>query len=224
MHLKTDRKLNFFFYFSLIIILTSTNNYNLDNRHGFKVESVEVKGFSDEKNKMIIDKIENIKGKNIFFLRKDYFSKYIERNDTKSLNVKKIYPNKLSLNFIPAKPLCIIIFKNNRIILGDNKKELNLKIKDKNLPTVHGSNDINKIFEVVNLLKSSELDFNNIKNINFFKSERFDIVFKNEVIIKFPVKYSIQIIDYSNQLLNDLNFVNSKIIDLRINNRIIKYE
>ena len=224
MHLKTDRKLNFFFYFSLIIILTSTNNYNLDNRHGFKIKNVEVKGFSDEKNKMIIDKIENIKGKNIFFLRKDYFSKYIERNDTKSLNVKKIYPDKLSLNFIPAKPLCIIIFKNKRIILGDNKKELNLEIKDKNLLTVHGSNDINKIFEVTNLLKSSELDFDNIKNINFFKSERFDIVFKNEVIIKFPIKYSIQIIDYSNQLLNDLNFVNSKIIDLRINNRIIKYE
>ena len=224
MHLRIDKKFNFIFYCLLILILTSTNNYNFDNKFRFRIEIVEVQGFSSKKNKIIANKVKNIKGKNIFFLKKDHFLKFIDRDDTKNLNIKKIYPNKLLLDFIQAKPLCLIISQNNRIILGDNKKKLNLEITDNNLPIVFGSNNINKIFEVVNLLKSSQLDFNSIKNINFFKSERFDVVFKNEVTVKFPIKYSKEMIDHSSKLLNDLKFANSKIIDLRINNRIIKYE
>ena len=55
------------------------------------------------------------------------YEKLIDRNDTKDLLIKKIYPNKLIINFIPAKPICIILFKDDKIILGDNGKKLNIK-------------------------------------------------------------------------------------------------
>ena len=224
MHLKTDKKLNFFFYTILIIILTSINNYNLKNKNTFNIKDIEVNGFSTEKNLQIENQIKNIVGINIFFLRKDYFIKLIERNDVKETRIKKIYPNKIIISFISAKPICVIENQGNRIILGDNGKILDIEVVENNLPTVLGSQNIRNIFEVINLIKKSNLDYQNIRNIIFFKSGRFDINFKNGVIIKFPLMYSKEIINYSNNLLNNDKFINSKVIDLRLKNRIIKYE
>ena len=53
---------------------------------------------------------------------------------------------------------------------------------------------------------------------------RFDIVLRNDVIVKFPINFGKEIIISSNDLLNEKKFVNAKIIDLRIKNKIIKYE
>ena len=78
--------------------------------------------------------------------------------------------------------------------------------------------------KVVNILKSSKLDYDTINKIVFFKSGRFDIYLENEIIIKFPIKYSVDIINFSANLLNDEKFTNSKILDLRLENKIIKYE
>ena len=87
MHLKLDKKFNFIFYCLLILILTSTNNYNFDNRYRFKVEIVEVQGFSS-KNK-IINKVKNIKVKTFFFLKRSFFKIY-NIDDTKNLNIKNL--------------------------------------------------------------------------------------------------------------------------------------
>ena len=108
--------------------------------------------------------------------------------------------------------------------MGNNGKILNAKIDENILPVVSGSMDIENIYNVVNLLKKSNLDYAVIKKIIFFKSGRFDINLRNDVIIKFPIIFDKKIIDYSNILLNDKKFVNTKIIDLRIKNKIIKNE
>ena len=222
MPLKKGNKLNIILYTVLILILSSTNNYNYKNI--FIIKYIKVDGFSDEKNKIVKDDFQLIFGDNIIFLDKKNFKKMIDRNDTKELNVKKIYPNKILVNFIPAKPICIIENKDNKIILGNNGKILDIKINENNFPIIRGSENIGYIFEVVNLLNSSKFDYNSIKNIFFFGSGRFDIKLKNELLIRFPINYTKEIINYGSDLLNNEKFVNSKIIDLRINNRIIKYE
>ncbi len=222
MPLKKGKKINLILYISLILILSSTNNYNYKNI--FIIKYIKVDGFSDEKNKIVKDDFQLIFGDNIIFLDKKNFKKMIDRNDTKELNVKKIYPNKILVNFIPAKPICIIENKDNKIILGNNGKILDIKINENNFPIIRGSENIGYIFEVVNLINSSKFDYNSIKNIFFFGSGRFDIKLKNELLIRFPINYTKEIINYGSDLLNNKKFVNSKIIDLRINNRIIKYE
>ena len=55
MHLKTNKRFNYLFYITLIIILSSTNNYNFYNKNLFKIKKLEVTGFSKEKN-MILKK------------------------------------------------------------------------------------------------------------------------------------------------------------------------
>ena len=219
---KKGNKLNFILYILLILALSSINNYNKKNI--FIIKHISVNGFSDEKNKIVKNDVQTIFGKNIIFLEKNNFEKFINRNDTKDLTVKKIFPNKILINFIPAKPISVIEKQNNKIILGDNGKILNVKINENDFPIVTGSENISHIFEVINLLISSKFDYKSIKNIIFFKSGRFDIKLKNEVLIRFPINYSKEVINYGSDLLNNKKFVNSKTIDLRINNRIIKHE
>ena len=224
MPLKIDKNLRFFVYGFILVFLTSINNYNLFNKKLFNISQIEVNGFSDKKNTLIKDEIRNTIDKNIFFVEKKNFKKLIDRNDTKDLLIKKIYPNKLIINFIPAKPICIILFKDDKIILGDNGKKLNIKTTKKKLPIVSGSENIDNIFKVVNLLRLSKLDYDKINKIILFKSGRFDINLESELLIRFPIKYTEEIINHSNRLLNDKKFINSKVIDLRLKNRIIKYE
>ena len=101
---------------------------------------------------------------------------------------------------------------------------LNYNLNENNIPTVSGSTDLKNIYHVVNLLKKSNLNYRIINKINFFKSGRFDIILINDVVIKYPIKYNQEIINYSRDLLDKKNFSNSKIIDLRLKNKIIKYE
>ena len=222
MLLKKGNKLNIILYAVLILILSSINNYNYKNI--FIIKNIKVNGLSDKKNKIVLDNLQTLLGDNIIFLDKKKFEIFINRNDTKGLIVKKIYPNKILINFIPAKPISIIENNNKKIVLGDNGKILDIEINENYLPIVNGSENIGHIFETVNLLISSKFNYNSIKNIIFFKSGRFDIKLKNEALIRYPINYSEEIINYSSDLLNNKKFVNSKIIDLRINNRIIKYE
>ena len=98
------------------------------------------------------------------------------------------------------------------------------KQQKKKLPIVSGSENIDNIFKVVNLLRLSKLDYDKINKIILFKSGRFDINLESELLIRFPIKYTEEIINHSNRLLNDKKFINSKVIDLRLKNRIIKYE
>ena len=138
--------------------------------------------------------------------------------------VKKIYPNKLIINFIPAEPICIILLKDRNIILGDNGEKLDIETIEKKLPKISGSKNFNDIFNVINMLKFSKLDYGSINEIIFFKSGRFDINLNDKILVKFPINYTEELINYSSDLLTNKKFINSKVIDLRIKNKIIKYE
>ena len=224
MHLKIDKKFRFIAYVIIILFLTTTTNYNFYNKKIFNIKQIDINGFSEKKNLLIKKEIQNIIGKNIILVKKNDFYKIINRNDISDLIIKKIYPNKLIINFIPAKPICVILLENYKIVLGDNGKKLEPVTIDQKLPIVYGSKNIRNIFKVANLLILSNIDYYKIDKIIFFKSGRFDISLDNEILIKYPIKYSKKIINYSSELLNDKKFINSKIIDLRINNKIIKYE
>ena len=62
---------------------------------------------------------------------------------------------------------------------------------------------------------------NLIKNYYFFQSNRWDLILNNDLIIKFPITNMNEAIKLINKLLKDPSFKNLKIIDLRINNRVI---
>ena len=101
MHQKTGKKIKFFFYSLLIIVLTSTNNYKLLNKNIFNIKYISVEGFSEEKNELIKNKIKNLYEKNILFISKNYFKDLLNRNDIKYFcnYMRKIFTIKFITEF-----------------------------------------------------------------------------------------------------------------------------
>ena len=61
------------------------------------------------------------------------------------------------------------LFEDRRIILGDNGKKLNIETVEKKLPKVSGSKNLSNILKVANMLKLSNLNYDMIDEIIFFK-------------------------------------------------------
>ncbi len=223
MHQKLGNKKLITFYIFLIFLLSSINNYSLNISNFFKIKNIVVNGMSKDKNLKVESNLNFLLGENIFFLKDNIYNYFDRNNDVKNFNVKKLYPNSLEITITESKPICIILDNGKEIFLGDNGKILKSKQDYGNLLKVYGSSNIDQIFRLLKTLKKSSLNSKNIKSITFFKSNRFDLDL-NDKVIKFPINYNDSILEYAYKILQDNNFVDAKIIDLRIDNKIIKNE
>ena len=224
MHQKLGNKKLITFYIFLIFLLSSINNYNLNISNFFKIKNIVVNGMSNDKNLKVESNLNFLLGENIFFLKDNIYNYFDKNSDIKNFNVKKLYPNSLEITITESKPICIILDNGKEIFLGDNGKILKAKQGYSNLLKVYGSSNIDQIFRLLKTLKKSSLNSKNIKSITFFKSNRFDLNLNDKKVIKFPINYNDSILEYAYKILQDNNFVHAKIIDLRINNKIIKNE
>ena len=224
MHQKLGNKKLITFYIFLILLLSSINNYNLNISNFFKIKNIVVNGMSNDKNLKVESNLNFLLGENIFFLKDNIYNYFDKNNDVKNFNVKKLYPNSLEITITESKPICIILDNGKEIFLGDNGKILKSKQDYGNLLKVYGSSNIDQIFRLLKTLKKSSLNSKNIKSITFFKSNRFDLNLNDKKVIKFPINYNDSILEYAYKILQDNNFVDAKIIDLRIDNKIIKNE
>ena len=224
MHQKLGNKKLITFYIFLIFLLSSINNYSLNIGNFFKIKNIVVNGMSNDKNLKVESNLNFLLGENIFFLKDNIYNYFDKNNDVKNFNVKKLYPNSLEITITESKPICIILDNGKEIFLGDNGKILKSKQDYGNLLKVYGSSNIDQIFRLLKTLKKSSLNSKNIKSITFFKSNRFDLNIKDKKVIKFPINYNDSILEYAYKILQDNNFADTKIIDLRIDNKIIKNE
>ena len=120
--------------------------------------------------------------------------------------------------------ISVIKYLNESFILGNNGKIIDLESLPSNIPEVNGTNDIKKVFETIKIINKSNFNIRNIKKIIFFPSDRIDIILKNKKEIKFPINLTIDNLNLSLRLLEDKLFNVSKIIDLRVPNKVITYD
>ena len=97
----------------------------------------------------------------------------------------------------------------------------NIKFLDKELPFIFGKPKIYEFIKFTNVIEQSKFSLNEVKNLYFFPSKRWDLELKSKVFLKLPEKNIKQKLDDTYKLLNDQNFKNIKIIDARIKNQII---
>ena len=86
------------------------------------------------------------------------------------------------------------------------------------------NSNIKKVFQTLKLIDKSNFDINDIKKIKFFPSDRIDIEFRNKKKIRFPVNYTVDNLNFAMRLLDDDKYDNSRILDLRIPNKVITYD
>ena len=221
---KIDKKKYIFFYLITFLILSSIHNSNFKSNNFFSIKKIDVVGLNKSKNLLLENKLVDFIGYNIFTLEKESFKFINSINFIKDYNIKKIYPNKLKVYLKPVKAISIVNHLDKLFILGNNGKIIDLDNIPINVPKVTGTSDIKKIFQTLKMINKSNFNIENIKNIEFFQSERVDIEFINKKKIRFPINYTVDNFNFALKLLDDDRYSKSKILDLRIPNKVITYD
>ena len=221
---KIDKKNYIFFYLIIFLILSSIHNSNFKYNNFFSVKKIDVIGLNNSDNSFLENKFTNLIGSNIFTLNKKSFEVIKSVNSIKSYNVKKIYPNQVKIYLESAVAIGVVKNLNELFILGNNGKIIELKTLPKNIPEVTGNNDTKKIFQTIKIINKSNLDIRNIKKIIFFPSKRIDLELENKKKIRFPINFTINDLNLGFKIINNEKFNQSKIIDLRILNKVITYD
>ena len=221
---KDKKNKSIYIYILLLILVTSINNKNLYNEKLFPSDLIfKINGLSYEDNQKLKRDLININKDNIFKLDKNKLSNKINENNlVLNFLVKKNYPNKIDIKIIKAKHLGKI-YRNERLyIIGSNGKLIdNDKESMKELPYFYGNFKRKEFLKLSTVLNEVGLDIKDISSFYFFPSERWDIKFKDGLLVKLPNKNLLNVLSEALLLKNDKNFKDSKILDLRIKNRII---
>ena len=208
-----------------MIFLTTINNLSLSNS-GYlklKINQIKVYGLNDENNFNISEEFNRlISQKNLFFINKDYFVNVLEKNNLiHSFKVRKIYPNSIEVNIKKTELLAITNHNKKKFFIGSNGKLINFKSFDKSLPYVFGKIKIENFIKFTKIIKKSKFNFEEISELYFFPSGRWDIKNKKGILIKLPETNLLKALNLAHQITTNEIFKNDKVIDLRIYNHVI---
>ena len=220
MHQRKSKKI--ITYFLLLLVVGSINNINLNKSLFNKVENIDVTGLNMLNNEILFNKIKNLNLENIFFLKGDEIRKIINSNSlVEEYLVLKKYPSSINVEIKKTIFLAKINLDNKILIIGSNGKLSENDSSLKELPYIFGNPEISEFINFKKIIEESKISYDRVKNLYFFKSKRWDIELKNNVLIKLSRNNLKETLDNVYEILEDTNFSNIKTIDARIKNQII---
>ena len=183
----------------------------------------EVNGLSYVDNQKLKRDLININKDNIFKLDKNELSNRINNNNLVfTFLAKKDYPNKINIQITKSKYFGKIYRNEQLYIIGSNGKLINYDADNmKDLPYFYGKFKREEFLKFSNIINNVGLKTKDISSFYFFPSGRWDVKFKEGLLLKLPNKDLMDVLSKGLLLKNDQNFKNSKIIDLRIKDIII---
>jgi len=212
-----------------LVFLTTYNpnkfNENLENNNTFfKIEKIIISNNFLVKEEEIISKLKPLYRKNILLIRRKDIEESLKNIIfLKKIEVKKKYPHTIIVKIFETEPVGIL-FKDKEEYLLDSSANL-IEIENKKgftgLPNIIGNDAENNIINFLDKLKTNKFPINNIKNFSYFKIGRWDVELLDDRTIKFPYNVDSRIIKKTTELIRRKDFQNYKIIDLRIDGKII---
>ena len=210
------------FYFFLIIFLSSLNNKYFLKIELEPIKKIKIIGLEETEMQDLSNNFELLNLKNIFFLNKFEIVKSIESNKlVENYSVFKRYPSSLEVRIDKTKFLANIYKDGKSFVLGSNGKLIQTINRNNNLPNIFGDYDKASFFNLLKFVKKSKFKLSDIKDLYFFKSGRWDIKTDQNVIIKLPKKNLEESLNLSFAVLNDNEFKDIKILDLRQDKQVI---
>ena len=209
-----------------LILLLILSTYNSQKHFKFNIKFT-VKEISIENNTIFSDiEIKNqlsfLYNKNIIFLKSEEINKEINNNSfIESLEIKKIFPNKLKIKIFEKNPVVILQEKKKRYYLTDKGDIINFVPinKFKSLPIAF-SNKSNFLI-LYGELKNINFPLNLIKEYYFFESQRWDFQTKKGQIIKLPSKNYLESLENFLIIKDNQSFAKYKTFDYRIPHQLI---
>ena len=210
-----------FFYISLVIILGTFNNKNLKNFDLPKIDMVNIEGKEFDDDEFL--KITNlIKSNNLLSIQKSQIKEILNSNNLiEEYEVFKRYPSSLEIKIEKTNFLASTNINGKNYLVGSNGKFINTKDYSQNLPFIFGNFETEKFLEFKNIILQTDFEYNNIKNLYYFPSGRWDIEMISGVLIKLPITGIRESLNLSIDLLDDIEFSHIKILDIRQKNQIV---
>ncbi len=220
MHHQKSKKI--LIYFFILFLVGSINNIKFNTNDLIKIKNIKVNGLDERENEILSKEIKSLNLKNIFFMNKFEIVKILNKNSLiENYKIFKNYPSSLYINVVKTKLLAKININNKILIIGSNGKISDIKSTNLELPFIFGNPKIEDFLKFKKIIDKSKISYEEIKNLYYFKSKRWDIKLKNNTLLKLP-KHNIKTsIDNAFEFIGNENFKDSKIIDARILNQII---
>ena len=220
MHLRKSK--NILIYFFLLISLGSVNNIELSGLKILKIKNIEISGLDEIDNNNIFKNIKNLNLGNIFLLQPEKVSGILKKNSlVENFSVFKIYPSTLLVKIKKTDFLARINNDGKIFLIGSNGKLISKNFSTTELPFIFGNPKVNEFLKFKKVIDQSKFSYDQIKNIFYFPSGRWDIELKNKIFIKLSKNINKIYLNNIFEFLSDNNFENLKIIDARIKNQII---
>ena len=220
MHQQNGKKI--LIYLFLFLILGSINNTVLTKIRFEKIQSVQISGLNQNQNINLLESIKELNLKNIFSLNGNQISKIINSNSlVENYEIFKKYPYTLDIKIEKTNFLAKINNNGKTFLIGTNGKLSDVEFLDKELPFIFGKPKIDEFIKFTNVIDQSKFSLNQVKNLYFFPSKRWDLELENNVILKLSKDHTKLSLDQAFELINDKNFKDIKVVDARIKNQII---
>ncbi|WP_440914975.1 cell division protein FtsQ/DivIB [Candidatus Pelagibacter sp.] len=209
-------------YFFLLILVGSINNNSINNLKFEKIKKINIFGLDENDQKLILYNLNNLDLENIFFINKKNLQSIIESNSlVEQYNVIKKYPYSIDINIKKTNFIARINKNGKFFLLGNNGKLSNDDISNIQLPYIFGSPEINEVVELKKIIDQSNIDYSQIVSLYYFNSNRWDLKFTNNLLIKLPEKFDKETLDKISFFLENIELENKKILDARIKNQMI---
>lgn len=209
-------------YLFLLFLVGSINNINFNNLKFKEIENIKVLGLGNYDNSILISQIQNLNLKNIFFINREDIKKKIKSNNlVEKYEIFKLYPSSLVINIKKTKFLAKINDKEKIFLVGSNGKFLKNNSFYNQLPFIFGKPDVSEFLEFKEIIDQSKFSYNEVKNLYYFPSKRWDLELKNNAIIKLSKNYPEESLKLAFEFLHNKDLKDIKFIDARIKNQII---
>ncbi len=226
MTLQLIDKKKIYFYLFLLFILLSIHNINSHNSISnlFKIKKIIVNSsIEDSINKEITNSLNRFNNFNIFLVKEKEIIKILENfNIIEKYKVKKQYPSIIEIELKGTKILAYYFNNNQKILIGENGKKIkNEKLANDDLPLIIGQVKIENFLSLKKKLLDNGFILSDFEKFYSFKSNRWDLLYQNKVLVKLPINNTGRAIKILRNIINSKNLKDLKIIDLRINNKVI---
>ena len=220
MHQHKGKKI--LIYLFVFLIVGSINNISLTSIKPEKIKNIKISGLDENENMNLLENILNLNLGNIFLLNGNEISKIISSNSlVQNYEIFKKYPHSLEIKIEKTNFLAKINSNGKIFLIGSNGKLTDIKFTDKEVPFIFGKPEINEFIKFTKVIEQSKFSLNQVRNLYFFPSKRWDLELKNDIILKLSKDHARLSLDQAFELLNDGNFNDIKVVDARIKNQII---
>ena len=223
MHQSIGKKNKIIIYLLFLFVLSTTSAklINNQNKLSSSISKINITGLSERKNLEISNNLNNFLYKSIFLISKDEIRKILQKhNIIQEFNIKKIYPSTLNIKIKPTKFIARV-FNNGQYLVGANGKLIENKSNNELLPYIFGEFNSDDFLLFKQNIENSIFSFSNLKELYFFPSGRWDVLTNKNILIKLPHENIVLSLNLSKKLIDNDNFKDNKVIDLRVKNHLV---